>query len=147
MFRPVQIPVATEQAVAPARQVAERPAALVPPAARVGMRHRFLPAPASRHLTNYATDRRRNDLHLPLLKKRAEAFVSSLEILVSVPAHPNENADQEHEHQIKRDFLFGVHPHVPEQRKRIATATTPRSAQTKRQISVTVIAPPPVTLT
>jgi hypothetical protein len=61
------------------------------------------------------------------------------ENLLAVPAHPNENADQEHEHQIKRNFLFGVHPHIPEQRSRIATATLRSFAQTKRQIFATVI--------
>jgi hypothetical protein len=57
------------------------------------------------------------------------------ENLFAVPAHPNKNADQQHQHQIKCDFLFGVHPYVPENRSRIATVTTPRSAQTRRQKS------------
>ena len=87
------------------------------------MRRRSRPALANRHLTSFATDHRRIGLSLPLRKAVAEVFVPVSEISIAVPAHPNKNADQEHQHQIKRDFLFGVHPYVPEKRSRIATAT------------------------
>ena len=66
------------------------------------------PAPANRRLTNYATNRGRARLRLPILKSGLQAFVSPPKISFAVPMHPNENADQEYEYQIKRDFLFGV---------------------------------------
>jgi hypothetical protein len=109
------------------------------------MRRRSRPALANRHLTSFATDHRKTVLSLPLRKAVGEVFVPVSEISIAVPAHPNENADEEHQHQIKRDFLFGVHPYVPEKRSRIATATMPRTAEPRRQIFVAVIAPPPVT--
>jgi len=92
----------------------------------------------NRRLTNYATNRGRARLRLPILKSGLQAFVSPPKISFAVPTHPNENADQEYEYQIKRDFLFGVHPCDP-------TTTMPSFTQTKRQLPVRVIAPPPVT--
>jgi hypothetical protein len=119
--------------VGPELQLAalDRLAGSAPAAAPAAMRRRSRPALANRRLTSSATDHRKV---LPL-HKVVGSRCSVVKNLFAVPAHPNKNADQQHQHQIKCDFLFGVHPYVPENRSRIATVTMPRSAQTRRLLN------------
>jgi hypothetical protein len=113
-------------AVGPELQLAdlERLAASALAAAPLEMLRRSRPALANHRLTSSATDHRKIRSRLPL-RKTVRGRCSVVENLFAVPAHPDKNADQKHQHEIKCDFLFGVHPYVPENRSRIATVTMP----------------------
>jgi hypothetical protein len=101
------------------------------------------PARANRRSTNYATEHRKIDVNLPALSTPicsvAWDFIRGANAS-RLQRRSGARAPNQVRFSLPRSSLR------PDKHSRIATTIMPRIAQAKRQISVTVTAPPPVTL-